>query len=258
MTNYDIKPFSITPDFKACWMAAGKHLNLRVRDAGASWLRAELPPFREHLSFALGNQIFFLQIMDAQSPKNGWVQPDRLNSVVKDANGIGCLMPMRLENETWRPIELGWGLIDYRSKEPINPFELVTDEQVEMTQWEIHDVGIQAVRQHLVKTGWKIDSWQNDLHVDPSIFAHKDGQLSGFVVRTSNLGPDKAGRPANASNIAEQMRERGWGAKFVGMKVASHDVPWHIDPRLQHLTRKINRRSPLMLSKVDIEELAAL
>jgi hypothetical protein len=256
MSQYEVKPLELTPEFEECWVSAGRHLDLRVRDAGASWLRADLPPFREHFSFALGNQIFFIQIMDVDNPANGWVHENRLRMAVEDANGIGCLMPMRQGGDTWKPCELGWGLIDYRSKQLIAPFDLVTDEPIEMTPWEIQDVGIQAVRHHLKSDGWTITGWQSDLKVDPSIFAHKDGQFCGFVVRTSNKGPDGGQRPDNAARIAAQMHARGWGAKFVGLKIAADEVPWHTDPRLQHLTRKINRRSRLLLSPVKVEELA--
>jgi hypothetical protein len=263
MTNYQIKPFELTPEFEACWMAAGRHLNLRIRDAGASWLRADLPPFREHLSFALGNQLFFIQIIDVNALDNGWYQEGRLTAAVEDANGIGCIMPMKRFGSSWEVVEQGWGLIDWKSQILLNPFELVTDEPVLMTPWEIHDVGVQAVRQHLVSNGWTIASWQSDLHVDPSIFAHKNGVLCGFVVRNSNKGPDKGERPENAERIAEQMRARGWGAKFVGLKVAADFDPENpqyfdaasVDPRLQHLTRRIKRRSRLLLSPIEIEEL---
>jgi len=255
MTQHEISPFELTPEFESCWASAGRHLNLRVRDAGASWLRADLPPFREHLSFALGNQIFFIQIMDVDDPSNGWVHENRLQMAIEDANGIGCFMPMRRDGENWKPVELGWGLIEYRSKRQINPFDVVTDEPIEMTPWEIHDVGIQTVRHHLSATGWTIASWQSDLSVDPSIFAHKDEHFCGFVVRNSNKGPDIGQRPENALRIAEQMHARGWGAKFVGLKIADGDRD-PFDPRLQHLRRRVFRRSKLLLSQVQIEELA--
>ena len=264
MTKYEIKPFELTPDFEACWRAAGHHLDLRVRDAGAFWLRADLPPFREHLSFALGNQLFFIQIIDVNELDNGWYQEARLALAVNDANGIGCIMPMKRTDDGWSPLSLGWGLIDWKTQAPINPFELATDEPILMTPWEIHDVGIQAVRQQLVSDGWAIVSWQSDLHVDPSIFAQKDDMLCGFVVRNSNKGPDKGKRPENAKEIAEQLHAHGWGAKFVGMKVAAYTDPNNpqlfdaasADPRLQHLTRRIMRRSRLLLSPIEIEDLA--
>jgi hypothetical protein len=133
--------------------------------------------------------------MNANTQSNGWVQESRLLAAVEDANGIGCLMPMRQVGEDWKPAEMGWGLIDFRTKKLINPFELVTDEPIEMTPWEIHDVGVQTVRQHLSANGWTIASWQTDLHIDPSIFAHMDGLFCGFVVRTSK----KRGRKGHSS-----------------------------------------------------------
>jgi hypothetical protein len=254
MTQYEIRPFELTPEFEECWRSAGSHLSLRVRDAGASWLRADLPPFREHFSFALGNQLFFVQIKDVDHPANGWVQDGCLQAIVKEANGIGCLMPMRKIDGDWKAVERGWGLIEFRSKQPISPFDLATDEPIEMTAWEIHDVGIQAVRHHLSATGWTIASWQSDLNVDPSLFAGKDGQFCGFVVRTSEVGVEAGNRPNNAGRIAEQLRARGWGAKFVGMKITA-DFQSNTDPRLEHLTRRLLRRSLLLLSPILIEEL---
>lgn len=263
MTNYEIKPFELTPEFEQCWAAAGRHLNLRIRDAGAYWLRAELPPFREHLSFALGNQLFFIQVADADALMNGWFSERRLGAAIQDAKGIGCIMPMRRLNGEWKPVVSGWGLADWRTGIPFNPFDLITDEIIPMTPWEIHDVGVQAVRHFLAENGWKIASWQTDLNVDPSIFAQKDGQFCGFVVRNSNKGPDKGQRPENAAQISQQMRSRGWGAKFVGMKVAADYDPENpayfdiasVDPRLQHLTRRIKRRSRLLLSAIEVEDL---
>ena len=255
MSQYEVAPFEMTPEFISAWNAAGAHLNLRVRDTGASWLRADLPPFREHFSFALGNQLFFIQISDHDAPDNGWMQPSRLAMAVGDANGVGCLMPMRRDGAEWVPVNMSWGLIGHQTGRPLNPFDLVTDEPVEMTAWEIHDVGVQAVREYLRRNGWTIASWQTDLSVDPSIFADKDGRMCGFLVRTSNRGPDPAGRPENAADIAALMRSRGWDTKFVGLKIGADDVHWHTDPQMQHLTRKMHRRSKLLLSPVTLEDL---
>lgn len=253
MTSFEIPPFEMTPGFEDCWYSAGQHLNLRLRDSGAAWLRAELPVFREHLSFALGNQLFFIQLIDTDKPENGWWQPIRLARAVEDANGVGCLMPMKRHGADWKPTMPGWGLIDMNSRLPLIPAEVITEERILMTPWEIHDVGVQFARQHLASNGWTVTSWQSDLEVDPSIFAGKDGQLCGFTVRNSIKGPDKATRPENAPRIAAEMHSRGWGAKFIGLKVACCDAPF--DPRLQHLTRRIYRRTKLLFSPVEIEEL---
>jgi hypothetical protein len=54
-----------TSEFPECWQKAGAHLQSRGQGA-LSWLRVHLnPPFLEHLSFRLGNQLFFVRIEDA-------------------------------------------------------------------------------------------------------------------------------------------------------------------------------------------------
>lgn len=255
MPQYEIKPFALTDDFENCWLAAGRHLNHRVKDTGSRWLRAELPPFREHLSFALGNQLFFVQVLDADDPHNGWFQPERLRAAVNDAKGVGCLMPMRRSGDEWVPVVRGWGLVSLLNHSLLDPVTFTSDQPVEMTPWEIHDVGVQAVRQHLTQEGWKIVSWQTDLKVDPSIIASQNDILCGFVVRTSDTGPSPASRPKNASQIAAVMHQRGWHAKFVGLKIADCDAPTHTDPRLSHLKRRLFRGSALMLNSVELQDL---
>ena len=47
------------------WSAAGRHLSHQAGGQVQSWLRAHLtPPFLEHLSFSLGNQLFFIRVED--------------------------------------------------------------------------------------------------------------------------------------------------------------------------------------------------
>jgi hypothetical protein len=124
-----------------------------------------------------------------------------------------------------------------------------------MNEWEIHDYGLQVVRQHLVKSGWNIDSWISDPRIQPALFAEHSGKLCGFVISTSNKGPDHGARPDNASQIAERLRAQGFGAKFVGLKVGSLDDIVTLDPRLQHLTRKLLRGGQLIASEVEIQDL---
>jgi len=49
-------------EFKRAWQAAGRHLE-KENGAYLSWLRDTLnPPIAEHLSFLMGNQLFFVFI----------------------------------------------------------------------------------------------------------------------------------------------------------------------------------------------------
>ena len=46
-------------------------------------------------------------------------------------------------------VEPGWGLIDPQTREIINPYDLVTNEHILMTDWEIQDFAVQVVRNYL-------------------------------------------------------------------------------------------------------------
>ena len=69
---HEIEMQEVTPEFSACWHAAGHHLSQQVQGGIQSWLRADLsPPFLEHLSFRLGNQLFFVRIEDVDNKVHG-------------------------------------------------------------------------------------------------------------------------------------------------------------------------------------------
>jgi hypothetical protein len=60
---------------------------------------------------------------------------------------------------------------------PVDPRALVTDERIEMTDWELHDMAVQVVREHLQQQGFELMSWQGNPEVDPSIwFIGKSGR----------------------------------------------------------------------------------
>ena len=106
-----------------------------------------------------------------------------------------------------------------------------------------------------MKSGWNIDSWISDPRTQPALFAEHSGKLCGFVISTSNKGPNNGARPDNANQIAARVHSLGLGAKFVGLKVGSLDDVVTLDPRLQHLTQKMLRGGQLIASEVEIQEL---
>ena len=62
-------------EFLAMWQAAGRHIQSFFQDGLQSWLKVEPhPPFLEHLSFRIGNQVFFVRLEDvedrAETPGN--------------------------------------------------------------------------------------------------------------------------------------------------------------------------------------------
>jgi len=64
---HEIEMHEISDEFARCWQAAGRHIQKQAQGPLHGWLKSNLnPPFLEHLSFRLGNQLFFIQIEDAE------------------------------------------------------------------------------------------------------------------------------------------------------------------------------------------------
>jgi len=118
---------AVSPESAACWRSAALHLKSRVQGGIENWFRGNLiPPFREHLSFQLEGQNFFIHVVDF----NGRVQVpsslEKLILVAQENNGYACIMRMTKNFAgEWVPVMPGWGLTDIHTNEPVNPSELV-------------------------------------------------------------------------------------------------------------------------------------
>lgn len=174
----------VTEEFSRCWKAAGIHIENQAQGALQSWLKANLnPPFLEHLSFRLGNQLFFIQLVDVDGLL---ITPSSLKGLLTIADGCegyACVMPMRKKGSDWQPSQPDWGLFDARTEKPINPVMLISDEKIEMTDWEVHDFAVQVVRQDLENQGRELMSWQGNPQVKPSLWFVGDNGPEWVVVK---------------------------------------------------------------------------
>ena len=92
---YDIEMQEPSPEFGECWAAAGTHLDRQVDGGIRFWLRTELtPPFLEHLSFRLGNQLFFVRLEDVEGQVEG---PGTTRGLKAVADGLNADRLERLE-----------------------------------------------------------------------------------------------------------------------------------------------------------------
>src|SRR5690349_9713975 len=118
---FDIEMQVASDEFARCWQAAARHLQTQVQGP-LSWLRAHCnPPFLEHLSFRLGNQLFFVRIEDEDGRLEVPGSRDGLQAVAKGCNGHACLMPMRDRAGAWTPDRARWGLLDTTSDRLVDP-----------------------------------------------------------------------------------------------------------------------------------------
>ena len=204
MPLHDIEMSEFSNEFAQCWSAAGRHLTVSAQGQIQHWLKAELtPPFLEHLSFRLGNQLFFVRIEDEDQQLEVPGNWSGVQMIAEKCAGHACLMPMQKRGGQWQPAHPGWGLLGMDSGALINPAALVSDEATPMTAWELHDFAVQVVRADLEKAGRHIMSWQSNPHADPSIWFVGDSGPEWVVVRPAVYPDEEAPLPAHIAQIRQ-------------------------------------------------------
>lgn len=224
---FEIGTHEMSDAFFPIWRAAGVHLGKQVERGIDSWLRAHpYPPFLEHLSFRLGNQLFFVRVEDVDGKVRGPGSPRGFITAAKNANGQACVLPMKkmLVSGDWVADVPGWGLLDAETRKPIDPVVLVTDQKIEMTPWEVHDMAVQVVRDYLKSQGFELMSWQGDPDVDPSIWLiGKTKRPEWVVVRSAKFPANSAARPSNWKSIAASCSKLSTTGHFASVAVVSVD-----------------------------------
>jgi hypothetical protein len=214
--------------FLAMRESAGNHIQSFFEDGLQSWLKVDpRPPFLEHLSFRLGNQVFFIRFEDVDKQAEVPGNREGLALVAKGWNGHPCLMPMRRTLRGWVPDLPDWGLIDLRDGKRINPSKLVSEEPVAMTDWELLDFAVQVVRNDLKARGYEIMSSNSNPHVDPNIWFVADMAQGPewVVVRAAQFPELRAQPPANLDAIARNVAHMSGRGHFASVSFASADDP---------------------------------
>jgi hypothetical protein len=227
---YEIEVSEMSEAFFPIWRAGGSHLSRQVDGGIQSWLRAHpYPPFLEHLSFRLGNQLFFIRVEDAEGKVQGPGNPQGFITAARDANGRACVLPMKKKpfGGDWVADMPGWGLLDAETRKPIDPVALVTEKKIEMTRWEVHDMAVQVVRDYLDEQGFELKSWQGNPKVDPSIwFIGKTNQPEWVVVRSAKFPANRAERPINWKAIAASCSQISAAGHFASVAIVSVGQPF--------------------------------
>jgi len=224
---YDIHMAEVSKDFAHCWNAAGLHIQNQAQGPLQSWLRAHLnPPFLEHLSFRLGNQLFFIQLEDVDGELEMPGNLGGLLSIAKGCAGHACVMPMKRTGVDWEPAEPNWGLLDARTRKPINPPALISDEDIVMTDWELQDFAVQVVRDQLVNDGRELMSWTGDPGVNPSIWFVGESGPEWVVVRAARYPQRSAQLPPKLDEMRAHFNKPGYPGHFASVAVARADDPF--------------------------------
>ena len=131
-----------TDDFIDCARFANKFLFKKGQDVINSIPFSSFPT-PVHTSFRIGNQLFFVHIVDLDDNMEPPGSIEGFINICKKFECLACLLPVRKKNNKWTIEHLDWGLIDAKTRDPINPHDLVTDEKLVMSDYEIHQIGIE-------------------------------------------------------------------------------------------------------------------
>jgi hypothetical protein len=112
----------------------------------------------------------------------------------------------------------------------IDPFALVSDAKIEMTDWELHDFAVQVVRDDLKHQGYKIMSFQGNPGVDPAIwYIGKSKGPEWVVVRASRYPHKIDARPANWDTIVQGCKKLSVIGHFASVGFAGADEQTNAD-----------------------------
>ena len=119
---YSIETSQPSEEFSRCWFSAARHLNTMSQKGLLSWVKIDLTdPFHKHISLQMGDQLFFIRIVDVEGQIEPPEYPTGVEHKTDKCGGFACLMPMRRRAGEWTPDKPRWGLLDARSGQPINP-----------------------------------------------------------------------------------------------------------------------------------------
>ena len=225
---HDIETTTPSPEFIDCWNTAGRHLQTCRVGPDFRWLKATpIPPFLEHLSFAVGNQLYFVRLESKSRAGEALLATPGslagLQAIAKGCNGHACIMPMAEGPEGWRPVEPGWGLLHVETGKRVDPSSLATDDLIEMTDWELHDFAVQVVRDCIKKQGHELMSSQGNPSVDPSIWFIGEHGPECVVVRAARHPLTDAEQPASLKQITERCMDMAKRVHFASVAAVSTD-----------------------------------
>ena len=90
---------------------------------------------------------------------------------------------MRRRGGEWVAASPGWGLVGARTGSIVDPPALVSEEDIEMTEWELQSFAVQVVRDQLVKERRPLMSWSDNPEVNPSLGFVGDAGPEWVVIR---------------------------------------------------------------------------
>lgn len=191
--GYQIDTPELSEQFLKARQMAGfaiqKQFECERKDEDASnnykWIKPELSwPSFDHLTFSYRNQIFSVLVgIEGEGGLSlNKEEIDRCLDACSANNLIPCLF--HIDGLTMMPSSAGWNLVHLATRQPVIPSECTDEGLVEMSEWELRNLCIQVVRDHIKESGGKVLSFCDVLDIDPQVwFQDKAGNRSWVIVR---------------------------------------------------------------------------
>ena len=222
---YEVDATMADDEFIEMWNAAGQFLQSCAKEAKLRWLRADpLPPYLEHMSFTIGNQIFHIRVEDVEQDVQGPGSLDGFRRLTDNTGGVPCVLWMERVDEKWQPVDAGWGLRNAFDNEVVNPAELVTDKDIEITDWEVHDLGVGIAKQYLEERGIKVTEriWW-DPEITPALWFEGEDSLEWVIVDATRYPNDPP--PVDQDRLQQHIESFGKMGRphghHIGVAIAS-------------------------------------
>ncbi len=166
-----------------------KHAGKLPEPRDFRWIKSDLTwPSFDHLTFAYGNQIFsvLIEIIDGEESQLSKQECQRCFVECAKNNLIPCVFQVSLRD--MKPLREGWNLLALETSLPIAPQDFVTDERIEMSEWELRNMAIQIVRDSVTQNGGKVLSFTDVLGIDPQVwFEDNTGTRAWVIVRNYSV-----------------------------------------------------------------------
>jgi len=201
---------------------------------GFTWIKAELTyPSFDHLTFAFKNSIFsvLIELIDKDVSSLTVIQKDRWTKACQENNLIPCLF--KIQSETMNngydlnPMNEVWNLYDVEGRELVNPFELASEDAMEMSDWELRNFSIQVVRQHIEERGHEVLSFCDLPEVNPQIWFRDNKEKINWVIVQYSTGKEVP--KGDSWKDFEQSNEQllPFSGYFAGVQISSEKTTLH-------------------------------
>jgi hypothetical protein len=149
------------------------------------WIKADLTwPSFDHLTFAYGNQIFsvLVEIINGNESLLSEQEVRHCFTTCVRNRLTPCIFQVGARD--MQPLHKEWNLLALETNLPIDPCDVVTEERIEMSDWEKLNMSIQIVRQSVSDSGDTVLSFCDLPGIEPQVwFENQAGKRCWVVVR---------------------------------------------------------------------------